>query len=321
MFLTRRDFIKIAPALLCLAFVPRALAAIGQFIVPGHDPNVSNFKAIYANPVLRDRFLLFLQNVYSLYPDKEFHRMIYEVTSAHATDEEIYKELQKRVPEIKPFLSLFTKSLPALSKQKDEMAAQTRELIQDMKQANGYVEIGSTGRYVRGITKAIDVKGKTYLLNTQNPGFSPEDIAERGRIRKLGEFVDMADYRPVNPLQIAPGSVDLVSNYIGFHHAPPERRDPFMNSVADLIRPGGRLILRDHDVDNNDMKFIVALAHDVFNMGLDVSWDANAAEVRNFVTLSEIEERLAKYGLKKEKSTLLQAGDPTRNTLAVFVKA
>src|SRR5687768_13367236 len=38
----------------------------------------SNFRAIYGDPVLRNAFLLFLTNVYHLYPEAEFHAAISE---------------------------------------------------------------------------------------------------------------------------------------------------------------------------------------------------------------------------------------------------
>jgi SAM-dependent methyltransferase len=316
---SRRDFVKFLPTLMALGFMPRALlAATAAEATPGHSGY--NFKYIYGNEKLRSEFHLFLQNVYSLYPDPAAHKLIIGLTSTLESDEEIYRQLQKRFPDIKPFLSIFRKSVPALHKQKKEMQEQTAKLIKDMKKVNGYVEIGTTGRYYEGIKDCVKVRGKTYILNTDGPTYNPGDMVDRGHLVKIGKFVQMGDYDPVAAKDIAGESVDLVSNYIGFHHAPPDKRDAFIESVGRTLRPGGRLVLRDHDADSEQMKFMAALAHDVFNAGLDISWEKNLAETRNFASIGEIAEKLDSYGLKPQESRLLQPGDPTANTLMVFVK-
>jgi hypothetical protein len=112
-----------------------------------------------------------------------------------------------------------------------------------------------------------------------------------------------------------------VSNYIGFHHAAPEKRDHFIQSITNSLKPGGKLLLRDHDAVSEDLRYIIALAHDVFNAGIDVSWEKNMAEIRNFVSVAEIEDRLSRLGFHREGPLLLQDGDPTHNTLMVFAKA
>src|SRR6185295_75362 len=130
---------------------------------------------------------------------------IIELVSSREGDEEIYRALQKRFPDIKPFLSLFRASLPALEKQKKEMQTQTAALIADMKKVDGYVEIGTTGRYYEGVRRCVKVKGKTYILNTSGPSYNPGDMAERGHLLKIGKFISMGDYDAVAASDIAPG--------------------------------------------------------------------------------------------------------------------
>ena len=318
----RRDFVKFLPTLLALGFMPKVLLAAESHLpkaTPGHSGY--NFKYIYKNSGLRNEYHLFLQNVYSLYPDPEMHNLILELTTSLESDETIYKALQKKLPEIKPFLAIFRASLPALEKQKKEIQEQTDKLIADMNKVDGYVEIGSTGRYFEGVKECVSLSGKKYMLNTDGPRYTPGDIVDRGHIIKIGKFVNLHDYDPVAPADIPTGSVDLVANYIGFHHAEPDKRDAFIKSVIGTLRPGGRLILRDHDADTQDMKFMAALAHDVFNAGLDITWEKNLEEVRNFASISQISETIEKFGMTAGHKKLLQAGDPTMNTLMVFTKS
>lgn len=330
--LTRRDVLKLAAsfaaALSAPGFAAIDTSAMGAPGKPrghanggGNDwalEGTSNFQAIYGDRELRAAFLLFLKNVFHLYPEDRLHGLIGEVSAAKASDREIYLELQRRLPEIKPVLSEVRYALPALGKQKQEMARQTLELLGAVPRINGFLEIGSTGRYLGKLQSQVEIDGDVVLLHTDPPTYSPIDIAERGQLRKLGRFVALNDYAPVT--EIPAGSLDLVGNYIGFHHAPVERRDEFMRSLHRALRRGGRLILRDHDVHSPAMNRMVSLAHDVFNMGIGADWAANQAEIRNFTSLPQIIAALEGLGFRYTRRALLQDGDPTQNALMEFVK-
>lgn len=280
----------------------------------------SNFHAVYDDPQARDRFYLFLQNIYHLYPESQFHQLIIDLTSEFSSDQEIYVNLQKRLSSIKPFLSEATYGLPALRKQKAEMANETAALLGSTKACSGYVEIGTTGRYANGIRAKIPIEGPMYFVNDLEPSYSPNDIVERGQLTKLGKYVAMGNYEPFNGNPIPDESVDLVTNFIGFHHAPADKRARFIQSVWQVLRPGGRLVVRDHVVDSPEMDAFVALAHDVFNAGLNIPWQDNAAQIRNFTSVPQLEEALGAVGFEKTNSRQLQAHDPTINTLVVFMK-
>lgn len=300
----------------------RAVSAPAQastHAIDGTTPR-SNFHVVYDDLRARDRFFLFLQNVYHLYPESPFHQLIIDETNESSSDQNIYNKIQERLAGIKPFLSEATYGLPALKKQKAEMARQTAELLGTSRRLSGYVEIGTTGRYANGIRQQIPIDGPLYVVNDVEPGFSPNDIAERGQLTKVGEYVPMGNYEPFDGNVIRPESVELVTNFIGFHHAPADKRARFIQAVWRVLKPGGRLVVRDHDVDSPEMHAFVALAHDVFNAGLNITWAENAAQVRNFTSVPQLEAALGAAGFEKSASRLLQAHDPTRNTLMVFVK-
>lgn len=243
----------------------------------------SNFKAVFGNPKNKDAFLLFLTNVYNIFPEDRFQRLIEEISQTGNSDKEIYNRIQGRLPEIKPILGVVRYALPALARQKAEMARQTLELMGSVRKADGYMEIGTTGRYVGRLQSDIEVTGDVVLVHSAKPSYSPTDIVERGQPGKIGRFVSLNDYAPISPTQVANQSLDLVTNFIGFHHSPPSKRDAFVQSLHRVLRPRGRLIVRDHDVNSNEMNRLVALAHDVFNMGLGTGWTVNQEEIRNFV--------------------------------------
>ncbi|MEJ0029910.1 MAG: hypothetical protein WDO15_05880 [Bacteroidota bacterium] len=146
----------------------------------------SEFKAVFTDTKWSDDFYRFLQVIFHLYPEQKFHHLLATTTKEKSTDEDIYKTVQTGLPKIKPFLSEFTLALPALKKQKKEMAKQVLQLLGDGKNINGYLEIGSTGRYISELRNHISLSGNIYLTNDISPSNSPGDIFERGQLRKFG---------------------------------------------------------------------------------------------------------------------------------------
>lgn len=282
--------------------------------------NASNFKAIYGDPKMRAAFLLFLTNVYHLFPEDRFHQLIEEVTLAGSSDKDIYRRVQSRLKEISPLLGEVRYALPALAQQKAEMARGTMELLGSSRTINGYLEIGTTGRYISKFKSSVKLSGEVVLLHTDQPTYSPTDIVERAQLRKLGRYVPLSNYVAVSASQVANASMDLITNFIGFHHSPPAKRDAFVASLHRVLRPGGRMIVRDHDVNSGPMNRLVALAHDVFNMGLRAEWSVNHSEIRNFTSLAQLSVYIEGFGFKRTEKTLFQPGDPTRNALVEFVR-
>lgn len=283
------------------------------------DCNGSEFRAVFADVKQSDDFYRFLQNIFHLYPEDRFHGLIQDACQRFTTDEEIYNEVQQGLPGIKPRLSALTHALPALAKQKREMARQTLELMADRPRVDGYVEIGSTGRYISELRKHLRFTGPVYVANDVAPGNGLADIMERGQLGKLGTFLQL-DYRPLDVHGVAPASVDLVTSYIGLHHSPPELLDEFVRSIHRVLRPGGLFIVRDHDAGKPEMQTFVSLVHTVFNAGLDVPWETNAREVKHFRSADEWSEYIVARGFRDSGARLLQQNDPSDNTLMAFVK-
>jgi hypothetical protein len=339
----RRAFLRVLSSLFLAAALPlEALAkGSGQIKKPPGTPDTNmgnmalappaipngalrdNFKVIYSDPALAAEYKNFLVNVYHLYPEDKLHALIQECVkksqAGDQSDREIYEELFRRIPEIKPLLNMATYGLPALAKQKAEMSRQTISLL-GKNPVNGYVEIGTPGRYVKHLRREIQLNGPVHLVHDWEPGMSPADIAERGQLAKAGSYVPLDNYNPWPSDKIPDASVDVVSNFIGIHHSPRERLDGFVKSIHRVLRPGGRFVLRDHDANGKTMLAMVGLAHDVFNAGLGVDWQGNEKELRYFLPLTEIESYLSKMGFARTGETLYQSGDPSKNALMLFVK-
>jgi hypothetical protein len=280
----------------------------------------SDFKSVFTNSKSRDEFYLFLKNIFHLYPEDRFQQLIGEACQKHDDDAGVYHDIEVGLPGIKPFLSELTMALPALRHQKAEMARETLELLDQSRTYQGYAEIGTTGRYISELRHAITIEEPWYLIHDVEPGFSPADIMERSQIPRLGTFVALDNYAPIPADKIADASLDLLTCYVGLHHIAADRLEPFVASLARVLRPGGVFVLRDHDVANPDLFAFVSLAHTVFNVGLGIKWEENSREIRLFQSIDAWIELLARHGFVHEGRRLLQEGDPTLNTLMAFTR-
>jgi FAD/FMN-containing dehydrogenase len=277
-----------------------------------------DFSAVYGSTRGSDDFYRFLQNIYRLYPEDRFHTLIRDAQAAGGNDESIYRALQSALPTIKPFLSELRYALPSLGKQKREMTRQTLDLLGTRRDFDGYLEIGSTGRYLSRLGKMLNLRGERVLINDLAPSNSLVDIIERGGLRKLARFVPLDDYAPIPPLALTDQCMELVTCYIGLHHAPLDRLDAFIASIARVMTPNGLFVLRDHDVTDGYMRSMASLAHAVFNAGLGTPWETNVKELRHFRSIDEWVDILGRHGLESTGPRLLQAHDPTRNVLIAF---
>ncbi|HZY78182.1 MAG TPA: methyltransferase domain-containing protein [Cyclobacteriaceae bacterium] len=280
----------------------------------------SEFKAVFSSNKWSNDFYRFLQVVFHLYPEEKFHHLLSSVSNDASSDEEIYKTVQKGLPGIKPFLSEITFALPALKKQKKEMSRQMLKLMGDRTNVDGYLEIGSTGRYISDLRKHISLKGKIYLTNDIPPNNGPGDIFERGQIRKLGTFFSIDNYKPIDAKQISDESIDLVTCLIGLHHCPDTMLDGYIRSIHRVLRKGGMFIMRDHDVKTPEMSTFVSVVHTVFNLGLNVTWETDKSEYKSFKPIDEWSRIVSAYGFKDAGARILQDNDPSDNTLVLFTK-
>lgn len=281
--------------------------------------SATEFHQVLGSVEQSDAFYRFLQNVFRTLPEDRFHHLLHQACRLHHDEENVYRYVQRELRGVKPVLADLTHALPSLFKQKIEMAEQTLKLLEGQREFSGYAEIGSKARYYRGLAARLRIKGPLWFVEASLPGYSPVDLMERGQLTKPGSFVPLQDFAPL-PAQMADASLDLVTCYIGLHHMTEQRLTPFLDSIARVLRPGGRLIVRDHDVCSEEMRALVSLAHTVFNAGLGESWETNQSELRYFESVETWSKRLDKAGFTDSGHRLLQANDPTANTLLCFVK-
>ncbi|GEM_PF-191140 len=267
----------------------------------------------------RTQISQFLNIVFMQLDEQQFFRLIDEILSdITLSDEDIYHRLHADIDKASPgtvqqILMTF-RSLKAL---KEDLSSQVETLMKNEK-VSGYVEIGYPGRLVRPLKEKINLEGPVYVVNDAE---SLSDYLQSGYPRPYDKFVSLNDYDPIRTGDIPSGSVDLVSCYIGLHHIPVEKLEPFIRSIKRVLRPGGTFILMDHDAYSEEMKDMVSVVHTIFNAGTGVSPEDEAAEYRNFQSLTYWTNLLEKEGFKRSgHPPLIRNGDPTLNSLIKFTK-
>ncbi len=289
-------------------------------LAPALQRDFGNFRGVYGDPDQRAAFRNFLKNVFHLYPEAELDALIAGCTHSSATDAEVYHAIARDLPDVAPFLASVRYALPALAKQKREMANQTAQILEGVSGVDGYLEIGTHGRYLDELKERLNVRGPVFTTAPTPATYSIVDIVDRGQLALPGAVVAWNDYAGFGDTALEPGSIDLATIYIGLHHAAESARVPYLQSLRALLSPGGRVVVRDHDVTNEAMRVMVGIAHDVFNVGTHESWSTNAAERRNFYSLEYLIALFESQGFRTLPHRLRQAGDPTLNTLLCFQK-
>jgi SAM-dependent methyltransferase len=323
MQVSRRDFTRLLGA----GFAAGLFAHAKPLLAASRPDSQArgNFAFIYGDEDYRQAFYPFLENVFHLYPQEQLHKLITHVVAEQTgtgkvQDAAVFKAVQQQLDTISPFLADLRLALPALIKQKQVIGEQTQQLLGEQRHFDGYLEIGSTGRYLDTLEERLDIGDGRFFISEKPASYSLPDILDRGQVFKAGEEFPLNNYQ-LSLRGIPPGSLDLVTVYIGFHHCPPPLRDAFIGSIRECMKPGAALVVRDHNVVDEKMWHMVALAHDVFNMGIHESWDYNASERRHFYSLDYLDALLSKNGFTASDGRLYQQGDPTHNALMLYRKA
>lgn len=280
---------------------------------------------VLSEEVQRGKFAQFVDNVLRQIPSDKLFPVIDEVQKSLHPDsaEEQYKYLVAAVDYVSPTF-LFYRQLQALHYQQQVIADQVEQLLSQKQRLCGYVEIGTAGTYINDIKKYVPIEQNVYLVGDHK---QLSDYVQNFSLQPLNNFhsydlfVHLDNYAALKESDIASNSVDLVTLFVGLHHIPEDQLSNFIASIYRVLRPGGTFILREHDVQNAQLLNLTCAAHTLYNaMVARVSFDDERSEYRNFRNLEYWIQLLEFHGFKVGVERLLQAGDPTLNTMLKFTK-
>lgn len=288
------------------------------------------YRDLLANEEGRDELRLYFKNIFSINDPERFIAAIdtaIEETKKQGrdiNDRNIYEVLLKILPQFANGpLKAFAKTIKALRVQQAEMANETAAALKavGVTSVNGYVEIGSPGRYVRPLKDLIDIRGRVTAVNDVFgiPAMVESSWGFGVPASLRSKKIKLKNHDMMTQIEVPNESVDLVSMFIGLHHCPPHKLEAFVSSIYRMLRPGGHFVLRDHDADDRLLS-MAFMAHSTYNAGLGIPYGEELGEIRNLHPLGYWKALLAKAGLEFVGTEYKQEGDPTGNTLMVFKK-
>ncbi|PJD95782.1 MAG: hypothetical protein CK425_07710 [Parachlamydia sp.] len=261
----------------------------------------------------------FLNHVFMQLDEEKFFALVDSILeNPQLNDEQIYTILFQKIGQAQPNMIVkLQHTLKSLESLKRDLANQTAHLVGQRK-VQGYVEIGYPGRLTRSLKNRLEMQGPFYAITD---GEKLSDYIEAGFPRPYDHFIYLNDYAPISERVIPTNSVDLVCLYIGLHHIPIDKIDPFLASLKRIIRPGGSFILMDHHAHTKALQNLVNVVHSIFNVATGVTPEANQREIRNFQSLQYWKDRLEAHGMTLYKhKPLMRRGDPTLNAIVRFDK-
>ena len=270
----------------------------------------------------------FLDHVLKQINASDFEKIIIQYKSQSTTKpkQNLYEFIRNESHYYKKWPFIWTQ-IKAMQRQKHILAGQTAQLL-NQKSIKNIVEIGTPGTYLSALNKKISIIGHRYAIYD---GDSWKNRFFNFAWRPLAVFksydtdIHLDNYAPISTNKISAESIDVIVSYIGLHHIPSEKLQKFIGSISRILRPGGTLILREHDVTSPHLNNLVSSAHSVFSaIAMDITSADEEAEIRNFKPSSEWKALLKGAGLIHEtyngQTGILQDGDPTKNALIKFIK-
>lgn len=281
-------------------------------------------KVLYTSS-LRAECVKFLDNVLRQVSSTEFFELVDTLKQKNdaLTDNALYEKLIENIYSIKSWNHSFN-VISSLKYQKRVLSEQAKTLLDGPTMVDGYVEIGTPATYLTSMKSFLTTTGPRYVVNDMQrwtdyiQGYS---LNPRNKFKPYDHFVSLNDYDPISEDDIPSKSVDLVVCVIGLHHVPIEKLDAFIASIERILRPGGTLLLREHNAHTPELTSIISTAHSVYNaITAGETVEAEMSEYRNFQPLNYWITVLKQHGLQAGSERILQDGDPTLNTFMKFSK-
>jgi predicted methyltransferase len=142
------------------------------------------------------------------------------------------------------------------------------------------------GYYTELLAGVVGTTGKVLAINNvPYAQFSKEDRKKRyteGRLKNVEHHLVEASY-----MNIAPGSVDLAVIVMGYHDVywieekegwPEINADGFLDSIKRMLKPGGKLLIVDHNAAAGTGKEIAGKLH-----RLNEDWSKKSLVAHGFV--------------------------------------
>src|SRR3990167_816967 len=300
----------------------------------------SAYRTVFESLELRGEFVKFLKTIfYQLDEQKVLKKMDQILKDPNLSDQMIYQQIVANIDEMRKWSPSILHQVKALRVLQKGMGNQAQELLACFRGEtfHNYLEIYFR-RYFHTIRKTAGLALNGTIAAACDTPYQGS-IKERLEAGSLFSSYPYHTHIPLNdedcihperepekthkPLgdEIPSKSIDLIACLGGLHHIPENRTDAFVNSLARKLKPGGVLLLRDHNVTNPGLRAIASVVHSFVNATAGVHWEIEQNEVRNFQSQEYWANLLKTHHLipASPKHLVLNC-DPTQNGMTAFIK-
>jgi hypothetical protein len=221
-----------------------------------------------------------------------------------AEDELIYRNMRSTLLKWRssPFAGLTMRQADWQAALHRRLARYTREQLQaarnfDGKQLDGMVEVATRGRQLGALRRHLKISG--VIRQIDNFGCQLAEGGARWLEARLPARTAVGDASQWDEQVFgnAPGSVDLVTLYGGLSGLPASQLPRCLTQLAEVVRPGGMVLLLEHDVETAHAGLEASLAVTLAFLCAGETWEASQAHPRAFRAADEWKTLMQQYGM------------------------
>ena len=216
-----------------------------------------------------------------LFDENKFMAFLNSIRKEDYTDYQIYMKYKDEVQE--------TTLLP---EKYDRSASRIRDISFFMKKFTSYLDYGcGDGSITRAVMKHFKLnKDSVYGADIKRyPSMDMNFISTEN-----GKKMDLQD-----------NSIEFVTVFMVLHHLEDEQQKRALRDIYRVIRPGGRLLIREHNalLDNGAFERVIDIVHDIYDYIIDaeIQWKDNNDYYSKYKGYKEWETIIEDVGFKKSK--------------------
>lgn len=307
------------------------------------QPSVdSAFRTVFTSEDLKGEFVKFLQTIfYQLDSSKVLDQMGEILADPSKSDEQIYQDLTAQIDQMRKGLPSVFYQIQALSVLQKGMGKQAQGLMKDFRghEFHNYLEVYFR-RYHKTLQKTANLAldGKVLDISDRPYEGGLKERLEAGALLSsypYRNFIPLNDpdctspelepektYKTIEDSDVENNDLDLIALLGGLHHIPEARLDSFAQSLHAKLKPGGVVLLREHNAGSKELQALVSVVHSFVNAAAGVTWDAESKEIRSFQSEDNWKEFMERHHfIQVPHPAEVLTDDPTQNGMMAFVKA
>jgi len=288
---------------------------------------VSEFRAAFARTESRDAVYRLLADCGPRGHAPRMLGLLERMSQRSAEDELVYRNMRSTLLKWRgsPFAALTMRMADWQGPLHRRLARYSREQLQaakasDVGQIEGMVEVASGGKHFEALRRHLKIGGLVRQIDdfgsrlaASGSGWLEARLPARSAVGDATQWDDQV-------FGNAADSVDLVTLYGGLSGVPEAHLPHCLAQLAKVVRPGGLVLLLEHDVDSAHAGLDASLAVTLAFLCAGESWEASQAHPRAFRAADEWRDLMQQHGLLETGARERIARTPFGDLLLAFQK-